>query len=84
MATISWSSIQNTNNWNKTNRAKHQLLINKRGSTGLKLLNDSKAFIDYSNDMDDIYKNPNKKPKISIAFDDSIVDMLSKRNLIQY
>ena len=37
--------------------AKHQLLINKRESTGLKYLNDSKAFIEYSNDMDDIYKN---------------------------
>ena len=37
--------------------AKHQLLINKRGSTGLKHLNDSKAFIEYSNDMNDIYKN---------------------------
>ena len=37
--------------------AKYQLLINKRESTGLKYLNDSKAFIEYSNDMDDIYKN---------------------------
>ena len=83
MATNSWSFIQNTNNWDKTNRAKHQFLINKRGSTGLKLLNDSKTFIDYSNDMNDIYENPNRKPKISIAFDDLIADMLSKRNLIQ-
>ena len=37
--------------------AKYQLLINKRESTGLKYLNDSKAFIEHSNDMDDIYKN---------------------------
>ena len=37
--------------------AKHQLLINKKESTGLKHLNNSKAFIEYSNDMDDIYKN---------------------------
>ena len=37
--------------------AKYQLLINKRESTSLKYLNDSKAFIEYSNDMDDIYKN---------------------------
>ena len=37
--------------------AKHQLLINKRESAGLKNLNDSKSFIEYSNDMDDIYKN---------------------------
>ena len=36
-------------------RSKYQLLINKRESTDLKYLNDSKAFIEYSNDMDDIY-----------------------------
>ena len=51
--------------------AKHQLLINRRESIGLKDLNDSKAFIEYSNDIDDIYKiveeyNPNKKRKIII------------------
>ena len=39
------------------NEAKYQLLINKRESTVVKYLNDSKAFIEYSNDMDDIYKN---------------------------
>ena len=55
--------------------AKYQLLINKRESTGLKYLNDSKAFIEYSNDMDGINKNienhnPNKKQKILIVFDD--------------
>ena len=33
---------------------KYQLLINKRKSIGLKYLNDSKAFIEYSNDMEDI------------------------------
>ena len=34
--------------------AKYKLLINKRASTSLKYLNDCKAFIGYSNDMDDI------------------------------
>ena len=39
-----------------------------RESAGLKYLNDSKTFIEYSNEMDDIYKNieeynPNKKTK---------------------
>ena len=38
-------------------KAKYQLLINKTESTGSKYLNDSKAFIEYSNYMDDIYKN---------------------------
>ena len=37
--------------------AKYQFLINKRKSKGLKDLNDSKAFIEYFNDMDDIHKN---------------------------
>ena len=37
--------------------AKYQLLINKKESTGLKNLNYSQAFIAYSNDMNDIYKN---------------------------
>ena len=46
--------------------AKYQLLIKKRESTELKNLKDSKAFIEYSNDMDDIYKNikePRKKKR---------------------
>ena len=37
--------------------AKYQYLINKWESIGLKHLNDSIAFIEYSNEMDDIYKN---------------------------
>ena len=36
---------------------KYQFLINKWESIGLKHFNDSKAFIEYSNNMDDIYKN---------------------------
>ena len=37
--------------------ATKQLLINKRESAGLRYLNGSKAFIEYSNDMSDIYQN---------------------------
>ena len=37
--------------------AKYQYLINKREITGLKFFNDFKAFTEYANDMDDIYKN---------------------------
>ena len=49
-------------------------------------MNDSKTFIEYSNDMVDTYKNiegynPNKKHKILIVFDDIIADMLSNKNL---
>ena len=62
------------------------MLINKRESTGLKYFNDSKAFIEYSNDMDDIYKNieeynSNKKQKILVVFDDMIANMLSNKKL---
>ena len=40
--------------------AKCQLLINKRERTELNYLNDSKDFIECSNDMDNIYKNIGK------------------------
>ena len=40
--------------------AKYQFLINKWESTGLKHLNDPKGFIEYSNDMLDVYKNIEK------------------------
>ena len=36
---------------------KNQFLINKRESTGLNHFSDPKAFIEYKNDMDDIYEN---------------------------
>ena len=49
-------------------------------------MNGSKAFIEYSNDMDDVSRNieeynPNKKQKILIVFDDIIADMLSNKKL---
>ena len=63
---------------------KYQFLINKRNSTRLKHFNDSKAFIEYSNHMDDIYHsieeyNPNKKYKTSIVLDGMIANMLSNK-----
>ena len=50
----------------------NQLLVNKRESTDIKNFNDSKAFIEYSNDMNDIYNNieennPNKRRKILVV-----------------
>ena len=58
------------------------MFINKRGSTGLEHFNDSKAFIEYSNDMDDIENyNPNKKRKILIVFNDIIADVFSNKKL---
>ena len=61
---------------------KYQLLINPRESTGLKHFSNPKAFIECSNDMDDIYKNIeeyNPDEKILIIFDDMITDMLSNK-----
>ena len=67
-------------------KGKHQFSIDKQESTDLKHLNDTKAFIKYSNDMDDIYKNieernPNKKRKILAFFDDLMSDILSNEKL---
>ena len=65
-------------------KVKYQFLIRKHESTSLKYFNDSKAFIEYSNDIDDVFKNieeynPYKKCKILIVFDDMIVDILSNK-----
>ena len=62
------------------------LLFNKRKGSGLKHSNDSKAFIEYSNDMGNIYENieecnPSKECKTMIVFDDMIVDILSNKKL---
>ena len=66
--------------------AKYQFLIKKREDVGTKHFNDSKAFIESSNDMVGVYENieeynPNKKQKTLIAFDDMIADMLSNKKL---
>ena len=53
--------------------AKYQFLIKKREDVGTKQFNDSKAFIEYSNNMNDIYKN--------IEDYDVIADMLSNKKL---
>ena len=67
-------------------KAKYQSLVSKRKSTGLKNLIDSKTFIKYSNDTDDIYENiqkynSNTGSKILIVFDDIVADMLSNKSL---
>ena len=47
--------------------AKYQFSISKKESAGLKHLNDSKAFIEYSNDTDDIYENIIRGGKLNIS-----------------
>ena len=66
--------------------AKYQFFISKREGIGLKHFNDPKAFIKYSNDMQDVYKNIEeynigKKRKILIVFDDMIADMINNKKL---
>ena len=66
--------------------AKYQFLITKRESTGLNHFNDPKVFIEYSNDMQAVYKNideynVDKERKKLIVFDDMIVDMINNTKL---
>ena len=68
---------------------KYQFLIKKSESTELKHFSDPKAFIKYSNDIQDVYKtiyeyNTDKERKILIVFDDMIADMINNKmqNLI--
>ena len=56
---------------------KYQYLINKREKVGLDHFDDTKSFMEYSNDMQDVYKsiedcNPIKKRKVLIVFADMI------------
>ena len=67
-------------------KAKYQYLINKREKVGLDHFDDPKAFIEYSNDMQDVYKNIEdynlgKKRKVLIIFDDMIADMINNNKL---
>ena len=67
--------------------AKYQYLINKREKVGIKHYDDSKAFIEYSNDKQDFFKNieeynVGKKCKVLIVFDDMIAAMISNKKLI--
>ena len=67
-------------------KAKYQLLNNKRENTGLEHINNPKAFVEYSDDMRDIYKNIEgynigKKREILIVFDDMIADMINNKKI---
>ena len=58
-------------------KPKYEFLIKKRDDAEIKHLNNSNAFIERSNTMDDVYENiddynPNRKRKILIVFDDMI------------
>ena len=64
-----------------TDEKKYQFLINKREQAGIKNLNDPHAFIEYSNDMNDVLDdinnhNTNRDKKVLIIFDDMIADIM--------
>ena len=64
---------------------KYEFLINKREQAGIKNLSDGHAFIEYSNDMNDVYadiSNFNKKRenKVLIVFGDMIADIEYNKN----
>ena len=59
-------------------------MIKKHEDAGTKHLNDSNAFIECSNTMDDIYENiddnnPSRKRKVLIVFDDMIADIMTNK-----
>ena len=63
-------------------KPKYEYLIRNRENTVIKHLNDSKAFIECSNTMNDAYENIDNynlkiKIKILIVFDDMIADIMT-------
>ena len=59
-------------------------MIEKFEDAGTKHLNDSNAFIECSNTMDDVYGNignynPSRKRKVLIVFDDMIADIMTNK-----
>ena len=64
----------------------YQLLINGCEKVGIENLKNPKAFIDYSQTIDDVYENledynPTKKKRVFKVFDDMIADKESNKKL---
>ena len=64
-----------------TDEKKYQFLINKREQAGIKNLSHPHAFIEYSNDMNDLLEdinnyNKNRDKNVLIIFDDMIADIM--------
>ena len=67
---------------------KYEYLINKREQAGIKNLDDPHAFIEYSDDMNDLLDdinnyNKNRDKKVLIVFDDMIADIEYNKNFKQ-
>ena len=68
---------------------KYQYLINKSEQAGIKNLDDPKAFIEYSDDMDDVLSdinkyNKNRDKKVLIVFDDMIADIEYNKKFLKF
>ena len=64
---------------------KYEYLTNKREQAGIKNLNDLQAFIEYSDDMNDVFDdvnnyNKNRYKKVLIVFDDMVADIEYNKN----
>ena len=69
--------------------SKYQLLINGREKVEIKKLKNPKAFISFSQTVDDVYENleeynPTKKWKRLIVLDDMIADMGANKKSYSY
>ena len=65
-------------------KPKNEYLIRKRENAGINHLNDSNAFIECSDTVDDVYENihaynPSRRRKILIVFNDMIADIMSNK-----
>ena len=65
---------------------KQNINIQLINAVGLDHYDDPKAFMEYSNDMQDVYKNfedynPIKNRKVLIVFDDMIADMNNNKKI---
>ena len=64
-------------------KPKYEYSVNKREQAGIKNLADPNAFIEYSDDMNDVLDdlnnyNKNRDKKVLIVFDDMIADIGTK------
>ena len=68
------------------NESKYEFWIKKLEDVGTKHLNDSNAFIECSNTMDDIFENiddynPNRQRKTPIVSNDMIADIMTNKKI---
>ena len=86
--------IQNLNNTDPIDKTylyakdlgepKYKFLIDNREKAGMKNFNDPAAFIEYSNTMDDVFKNiddynTKRKRRVLIVFDNMIADIMTNK-----